>query len=338
MTTRATPHGGWVGARFYVSPTRLFTRLPSTTTLVLAAAAAAIHAVIVQEFPSRGDVDFLRTHPHVCAHTRLARSLPLACSSGTRGAGGAGSARGRASVERDADFVAPSVPAAVHTKRPAAPAANRASKRKPEPTSLLGRTSPEVQSSNEVVSFDTAQRTDSGLFGTKDVGELLPDTALENDDDDIQLENASAWLSFGADDVTGGGGVGGGAGVDVDVSDFSKFQQLSLEKKVREQSDAEEAQRLEQERLQAEAKKRELAEQQRLERERQQADLVKQQAEEEAKRQADEAAERERLREEAKREREAMTGHMDLHQQSTVMAAFGNDGDDDDDLANLLEG
>jgi hypothetical protein len=36
-----------------------------------------------------------------------------------------------------------------------------------------------------------------------------------------------------------------------------------------------------------------------------------------------------------------MTGHMDLHQQGTVMAEFGNDGDDDDDdddLDNLLEG
>mmetsp|Transcript_15046 Transcript_15046/g.38645 ORF Transcript_15046/g.38645 Transcript_15046/m.38645 type:complete len:108 (-) Transcript_15046:815-1138(-) len=106
---------------------------------------------------------------------------------------------------------------------------------------------------------------------------------------------------------------------------------------VRDQVDAEEAQRLEKERIEAEAKKREVAEQQRLERERMLADKEMQQAAEEAQKQADAMAERERLREEARREREAMTGHMDLHQQSNMMAAFGNEDDGDDDLDNLLE-
>lgn len=55
------------------------------------------------------------------------------------------------------------------------------------------------------------------------------------------------------------------------------------------------------------------------------------------KKEEDELAERLRLREQAKKEREALTGTLDIHEQSNAMMDFTNEDNDDDDLDDMLD-
>jgi hypothetical protein len=59
---------------------------------------------------------------------------------------------------------------------------------------------------------------------------IIAPAATDYNDDDITVENTSAWASFGA--VASNAPSEGSAG-DADMSDFSKFQRLNQEKKVR---------------------------------------------------------------------------------------------------------
>eukprot|EP00035_Acanthoeca_spectabilis_P017781 m.375318 g.375318 ORF g.375318 m.375318 type:complete len:458 (+) comp16698_c0_seq15:52-1425(+) len=100
-----------------------------------------------------------------------------------------GGVGGQRSSEGDADSVAQAQP--VPPKKTATPS-SRPSKRPSAPTtSLLVAASSEVPSSNEVVSFDTARRIESGgVPGTPAVELLQATTAVATEDEDIQVENA----------------------------------------------------------------------------------------------------------------------------------------------------
>ena len=81
------------------------------------------------------------------------------------------------------------------------------------------------------VLFDVVQRKDSGGSTTEQQQvPIIAPAATDYNDDDITVENTSAWASFGA--VASNAPSEGSAG-DADMSDFSKFQRLNQEKKVR---------------------------------------------------------------------------------------------------------
>ena len=138
---------------------------------------------------------------------------------------------------------------------------------------------------------------------------------------DVEVTNASAWLDDEVSNMeptteTGASTAGAGAAVS---SDFKKFQRQNEERKEREKAAAE---RAEKQRKEAEAKQ--AAQLVEAENRRQQADKEALEAQE--KKKADDQAEQEnaiaeakRQREEAKKEREAMAGHIDLHEQSALM-------------------
>eukprot|EP00039_Didymoeca_costata_P018465 m.333550 g.333550 ORF g.333550 m.333550 type:complete len:922 (+) comp17171_c0_seq1:156-2921(+) len=131
---------------------------------------------------------------------------------------------------------------------------------------------------------------------------------------DIKVENESAWLAFTEKSESKPEATAS--------DDFKKFQRLNEEKKEREKLQAEKAEQQRKEfetkqaalQSEAEAQKAANEKQKELEKERE-AQRVE---EEKAKRDA----EAERLREEAKKEREAMSGHVDLHGQSAIMDEF----------------
>lgn len=204
-------------------------------------------------------------------------------------------------------------------------------------SSLHVGTAVEPTSNGEAVSF-TVSRQESANFdlsraasGEEKVDIL--DTGVVEKESEITVSNASAWLSLGASTAASNDRSSG----KVPPTDFERFKRLNEEKKIRERVDAEEALKLKKAKEDEEIRKAHAIEERRkqaqLEREQQSRDAQLQAK----KKEEDELAERIRLREQAKREREALTGTLDIHEQNNAMMDFTNEENDDDGLDGMLD-
>lgn len=135
---------------------------------------------------------------------------------------------------------------------------------------------------------------------------------------EVKVTNASAWLSV-ASTATATSSVGSPAsskgGND---DDFRKFQRMNEDKKAREKAAAE---RVEQQRREQDAK-RAAAEDRKVQQEREAQEAVERAKQAETDKRTNALADAQRLREEAKAKREAMEGHVDIHEQSTLLEDF----------------
>lgn len=135
---------------------------------------------------------------------------------------------------------------------------------------------------------------------------------------EVKVANASAWLSVTstASATSNAGSPASSKGGNDD--DFRKFQRMNEDKKAREKAAAE---RVEQQRRELDAK-RAAAEDRKVQQEREAKEAVERAKQVEEDKRTNALADAQRLREEAKAKREAMEGHVDIHEQSTLLEDF----------------
>jgi hypothetical protein len=150
---------------------------------------------------------------------------------------------------------------------------------------------------------------------------ILAASSVSETPKEVKVSHLSAWANFGANAATStaSGSVGSPAsskgGND---DDFKKFQRLNAEKKQREEAAQE---RAEQQRKDIESRRAAQQDRQAAQ-ERDAAAAIERQKQDEEDKRTNALAEAQRLREEAKKKREAMEGHVDLHEQSALFEEF----------------
>ena len=138
---------------------------------------------------------------------------------------------------------------------------------------------------------------------------------------DVEVENAGAWAAFGATAASSSAheSESGTSG-----TDFDKFRRLAEQDAERTKLEAEIASRKREDAAKEEQARRKKAAAAAAEAQRLKIEAEKKRAAEAEDAKARAIADRLKEREDARRQREAMTGHVDLHEQSNVMEEFGD--------------
>ena len=134
---------------------------------------------------------------------------------------------------------------------------------------------------------------------------------------EVEVQNTGAWAA-----LSSSSGAQPDATAAAPTQDLSKYRKLAEEKKERERFEAESAAQAQAKAEAAEAAKRQEEEAKRAEAARSAEEAANQKLREEQEAKEKEIAERQRAREEARKQREAMEGTVDLHEQSNLMESF----------------